>query len=139
MMIGSVVKKDLIAPCGMNCRICVGYFGYTMGGKKRKVNCIGCKPRDKSCAFLKKYCKKLTKREVEYCYECDDFPCSHLEGLDNVYRERYNMSMIENLEYIRDNGMGGFLKQQKERYTCSHCGTIWCVHTKSCYVCEESK
>ncbi len=103
--------EDLIAACGMNCRICIGYFGYTMSGKKRKIKCIGCKPRDKSCAFLKKYCKKLTKKEVDYCYECSDFPCFHLEKIDKGYRERYNMSMIENLEYIRDNGMDKFLRK----------------------------
>ena len=75
----------MIAPCGMNCRICLGYFGYTVTGKKRKMKCVGCKPRDKSCAFLKKYCKKLTKKEIEYCYECSDFPCKHLERIDKGY------------------------------------------------------
>ena len=131
--------ENLIAACGMNCRICIGYFGYTMSGKKRKMKCIGCKPRDKSCAFLKKYCKKLTKKEIEYCYECSDFPCSHLEKMDKGYRERYNMSMIENLEYIRDNGMIDFLKQQEKKYKCPECGGVICVHNRICYSCENSK
>ena len=129
--------SELIAPCGMNCRICLGYFGYLASGKKRKMRCIGCKPRDKSCAFLKKYCKKLTKNEVEYCYECSDFPCSHLEKLDKGYRERYHMSMIENLEFIRDNGMDAFLKQQEKKYTCPTCGGVMCVHTDVCYSCKK--
>lgn len=30
------MKKELIAPCGMNCALCVSYFGYTMSGKERK-------------------------------------------------------------------------------------------------------
>lgn len=131
-------SEDLIAACGMNCRICIGYFGYTMSGNKRKMRCIGCKPRDKSCAFLKKYCKKLSKNEVDYCYECSDFPCSHLEKLDKLYRERYNMSMIENLEYIRDNGMDSFLKKQKKKYQCPECGGVICVHNGICYSCENS-
>ena len=130
-------SEDLIAACGMNCRICIGYFGYTMSGKKRKMRCIGCKPRDKSCAFLKKYCKKLSKNEIDYCYECSDFPCSHLEKLDKLYRERYNMSMIENLEYIRDNGMDSFLKKQKKKYQCPECGGVICVHNGICYSCEN--
>ena len=138
------VKKDsyteeLIAPCGMNCRICIGYFGYTVSGKRRKMKCIGCRPRDKSCAFLKKYCKKLTKKEVEYCYECSDFPCFHLEKLDTMYQKRYNMSMIENLKYIRDFGMEKFLKQQEKRYKCPECGGVICVHNGICYSCENSK
>ena len=131
--------EDLIAACGMNCRICLGYFGYTVTGKKRKMKCVGCKPRDKSCAFLKKYCKKLSKKEIEYCYECSDFPCKHLEKIDKLYRERYNMSMIENLEYIRDNGLIDFLKQQEKKYKCPECGGVMCVHNGICYSCENSK
>lgn len=129
--------EDLIASCGMNCRICIGYFGYTMSDKKRKMKCIGCKPRDKSCAFLKKYCEKLTKKEVNYCYECSDFPCSHLEKIDRGYRERYNMSMIENLKHIRDYGINDFLKQQEKKYKCPECGGVICVHNGKCYSCEK--
>lgn len=130
--------EKLIAPCGMNCRICIGYFGYTMTGDKRKMRCIGCKPRDKSCAFLKKYCEKLTKKKIHYCYECTDFPCSHLEKIDTMYRERYRMSMIQNLEFIRDHGMDEFLKQQEDKYRCPECGSIMCVHNQICYSCENS-
>ena len=129
--------KELIAPCGMNCRICLGYFGYTTSGKKRKMRCVGCKPRHKSCAFLKKYCKKLSKEEIEYCFECSDFPCVHLDKIDKGYRERYNMSMIENLKYIRDKGMDDFLIQQEKKYRCSECGGVICVHNGICYSCKS--
>lgn len=130
-----VFVKELIAPCGMNCGICVGYFGYTMAGKKRKMTCIGCRERDKSCAFLKKYCEKLTKNEIDFCFECDDFPCEHLEKLDALYRKKYNMSMIENLVFIKEKGINEFLRQQRETYTCPQCGNILCVHTRTCYHC----
>ena len=132
-------SKELIAACGMNCRICLGYFGYTASGKRRKMKCIGCRPRDKSCAFLKKYCKKLTKKEIEYCYECLDFPCSHLEKLDTMYQKRYDMSMIENLKYISDHGIHDFLKQQQKKYQCPECGGVICVHNGICYSCKNSK
>jgi predicted enzyme related to lactoylglutathione lyase len=129
--------EDLIAPCGMNCRICLGYFGYQASGKKRKMKCIGCKPRDKSCAFLKKFCRKLTKKEINYCFECSDFPCVHLKKIDELYRKRYNMSMIENLEHIRDNGIDNFLKQQEKKYKCPECGGVICVHNGKCYSCGK--
>jgi len=129
--------EDLIAPCGMNCRICIGYFGYSMSGDKRKMRCIGCKPRDKSCAFLKKFCKKLSKKEINYCFECLDFPCKHLEKIDKGYRQRYNMSMIENLEYIREKGIDKFLKKQEKKYQCLKCGGVICVHNGKCYSCGK--
>lgn len=137
--INKIFSEVLVAPCGMNCRICIGFFGYTMSGKKRKMRCIGCKPRDKNCAFLKKYCKILRKKEIDYCYGCSDFPCVNLEKIDKMYRERYNMSMIENLEFIRDKGMKEFLKQQKEKYICPECGGVICVHNGLCYSCKIKK
>ena len=130
-------SEDLIAPCGMNCRIRIGYFGYTMSGNKRKMVCIGCKLTDKSCAHLKKYCENKTINEVDYCYECGDFPCEQLQKLDSKYRERYNMSMIENLENIRDYGMDKFLIQQEKKYQCQECGGVICVHNGKCYSCGK--
>jgi len=129
-------SEELIAPCGMNCRICISFFGHTMSGKKRKMKCIGCNPSGKSCAHIKKYCKKLTKKEIEYCYECIDFPCKLLQKLDKGYCDRFNMSMIENLENIRDNGIDNFLKKQEIKYQCPECGGVICVHNRKCYSCD---
>ncbi len=130
-------SEELIAPCGMNCRICIGYFGYTMSGKKRKMQCIGCRRSGKSCDHLKKYCNKLRNKEIEYCYECKGFPCSRLQKLDKAYRNRFNMSMVANLEYIRDNGIKKFLQAQEERYTRHNCQGVICVHNGNCYPCNN--
>lgn len=129
------MKEESIAVCGMNCRICLAYFGYTMSGKKRKDPCPGCRISDKSCAFIKKQCSKTLKEEVNYCFECEDFPCEILEKLDKRYRERYKMSMIDNLNFIKGNGMEKFLKIQEEKYRCTKCGAVICVHNGKCYVC----
>ena len=133
------MQEELIAPCGMNCRICISYFGFTISGNKRKTKCIGCKPRDKSCAFVKYSCKKLSKKEIEYCFECKDFPCKKLQKLDNSYREKYNMSMIDNLNFINEKGMKKFLQTQEEKYKCPKCQEIICVHNNKCYTCNNSK
>ena len=138
------MKSELIAPCGMNCAICVAYFGYTMSGTMRKHSCQGCQSKEtsgtslsrKNCAFLKKHCELLRKNLVRFCYECDEFPCEHLKKLDNRYRRTYNMSMIENLESIEGVGMKRFLQDQAEKYTCHQCGGSICVHTNICYRCS---
>jgi hypothetical protein len=133
------MRKELVAPCGNNCHICVAHFGYTMKGEKRKMDCEGCRPRDKSCAFLKKHCEKLTKKKVEYCYECDEFPCDHLQKLDKDYQEKYGISVVENLICIKEWGVDAFLKQQEKRYSCPVCGHYICVHTRICYSCQETQ
>ena len=131
------MKSDLIAPCGMNCAVCVAYFGYNMNGSKRKIACPGCRPRNKGCAFLKKHCGLLANNEIDFCYECKAYPCQRLLKLDERYRKRYNMSMVKNLNSIRDHGMKEFLNMQSEKYRCSKCGGTICVHTNRCYSCSS--
>lgn len=130
-------KKDMIAPCGMNCGICVAYFGHTMSGKRRGGKCIGCRARDKNCAFVKKGCELLTKKKVKFCFECSRFPCDRLKVLDKRYRKKYDMSMIENLRFIKKHGMKKFLASQRKKYRCPGCGGVVCVHDNKCYTCKK--
>ena len=132
-------ESELIAPCGMNCGICISLFGYTMNGRKRKHPCNGCRSRDKKCAFLKKQCDSLAAGQVEYCFECTDFPCERLKALDKRYRTKYGMSMIENLKFIQTKGIKHFLKNEEERWKCSTCGGVICVHNRTCYACNLSQ
>ena len=126
---------SLIAPCGMNCGICLSYFGYAVNGRKRKNPCVGCRLKEYQCAFIKKQCDKLINNKIEYCFECVDFPCARLKVLDRLYRTKYGMSMIENLEYIQKNGIDNFIKKEREKWKCPKCGGIICVHNKKCCTC----
>lgn len=71
------------------------------------------------------------EREGAFCSSCAGFPCDRLKHLDNRYRTRYGMSEIENLEYIRENGMEKFLEKEHERWV-SDKGVL-CVHDKKYY------
>jgi len=136
--VGESMNEELIAPCGMNCEICSGYLAYRHDVKSKGVRipyCIGCRPRDKKCAFLKKRCELLMSNKVRYCYECSNFPCEGLKRLDNRYRAYFKMSMIENLEYIRDNGINKFLKREQEKWRCPECGGVICCHNGICFNC----
>ena len=130
---------ELIAPCGMNCGICVAFFGYTLRGEKRKHSCNTCRVRESRCAFIKKDCDKLATKQIEYCFECTDFPCANLRKIDKRYRNKYKMSMIENLSFIQANGVERFLKNEQERWKCPNCGGIVCVHNKTCYGCKQTQ
>ncbi|MHA1850717.1 MAG: DUF3795 domain-containing protein [Candidatus Thorarchaeota archaeon] len=130
------MKSELIAPCGNNCATCVGYFGYTMSGAKRKHTCPGCSEANKNCAFLKQHCELLAKNKVEFCHECSDYPCSHLLKLQDTYTKKYDVNIIENLDFIRDNGMEKFLRAQEKKFKCPTCSGTICVHTNRCYSCS---
>ena len=133
-------NEQLIAPCGMNCGICSAYLAYAHDLRSKGIKatyCTGCIDRDKKCAFVKKRCDLLMNNEVRFCYECDGFPCDRLQKLDRGYRTKYGMSMIGNLESIRDNGIDAFLAQQSEKYKCPTCGGVICVHNGKCYNCQR--
>ena len=133
------MDQSLVAPCGILCSLCVGYQGYTMKGEKRKHTCTGCRDYDKTCAFLKKDCELLREKSVDYCFQCDVFPCDNLSRMDKSYREKYDMSLIENLVEIREKGTDSFIIMQQKKYKCPICGEIICLHTNRCYNCGYKK
>ena len=120
------MDSSMIAPCGMNCGICLGHL-------REKNQCQGCRtPRDvmmktcRECSIVR--CEKRIGKEADYCYLCDSFPCARLKALDKRYRTKYGMSMMENLEYIREHGIDTFVEKEKRRWRCDTCGGYICVH-----------
>ncbi len=127
-------NKKLIAPCGMNCGICLGYL-------RDKNKCYGCrgdnehKPKHRTKCIIKN-CELLAKTDSKFCYDCEKYPCARLKQLDKRYRTNYNMSMIENLEYIREYGLENFVCKENERWACNNCGGTICVHRGFCLYCK---
>jgi hypothetical protein len=133
----SLNTYSLIAPCGMNCGICMAYV-------RDRNKCPGCRGTDANKPVTRVRCKIkncgiFQKDGAKLCFECGNFPCDNLKHLDKRYRTKYNMSMIENLEYIRDYGIRKFLKNEDVRWTCSRCGGSICVHKGTCIDCGKKK
>jgi hypothetical protein len=134
-MIQEQKYKGLIAACGMNCGLCIGYL-------REKKPCGGCFKKDdlnkpnvcRSCAIVN--CELLSKTESGFCYDCDKFPCSRLKQLDKRYRTKYSMSMLDNLNFIKANGMEKFLENEQKRWTCDVCGSGISVHRDFCLNCK---
>ncbi|MFC1536172.1 DUF3795 domain-containing protein [Candidatus Neomarinimicrobiota bacterium] len=128
-------RFELIAPCGMNCGICLGHLRY-------KNQCPGCRKKD---AYESSYgrkciirsCQILKENNWKFCSDkCDKYPCIRLRNLNKRYRTKYNMSMIENLENIKGNGIRKFVKSEKARWACPECGGTVCVHRGHCLICS---
>ena len=49
------------------------------------------------------------------------------------------MSMIENLEYIRDKGIDKFLEKEREKWQCPDCDGVICCHNGLCLKCNLDK
>jgi len=136
---GRGMDQELIAPCGMNCALCANHLAKALDLRAQGLRmpyCAGCRARGKMCAFLKKKCDRLRKAEIASCHECPDLPCPALRTIDARYRERYRMSMIENLQVIRDKGMAALLKSQAKTWRCPECGGIVSCHNGLCFRCD---
>jgi len=128
------MNTSLIAPCGMNCGICLGHL-------RDKNVCQGCwgdiAQKLHHCANCSiKNCELLANTDSKFCYECPKFPCTRLKQLDKRYRTKYHMSMIQNLETIRGEGLNKFLQQEHKRWLCPVCGGVICVHSDYCLNCK---
>jgi len=137
--ISPTLDPALIAPCGMNCALCAGYLPdrNDLRGKGVKIiSFAGCRSRNKKYGFLKKKCGILSKGELTFCHECNSFPCERLKTIDKRYRARYRMSMIENLEFIRENGLDRFIEDQKKKWKCQRCGELISCHNGLCFKCD---
>lgn len=136
------MNEDLIAPCGMNCGVCVSYLAMTIDLNKkgfRRTYCAGCMPRGKHCVFMRKHCNLVGKGLVRFCYECQDFPCRRLKILDKRYRTKYHLNMIENLNFIKEHGIGRFLEKEAAKWRCPDCGGVICCHNGLCLNCSLDK
>jgi len=132
--------EELIAPCGMNCNICSGYLALKYKLKNTGIHipyCKGCRPRDKQCAFLKKRCKRLQNKTVQFCYECPKYPCENLNHIDSRYRTFFQMSFLENLRDIKEYGMEKFLRKEEKKWGCPTCGGVLCCHNGLCFWCDR--
>ena len=76
---------------------------------------------------------------ARYCFSCDSFPCARLNHLDERYRAKYGMSMIENLVNIKKVGIRQFIKSEKEKWACPECGEMICVHEPQCLFCKHKR
>ena len=135
-----MVKNNIAAPCGMYCGTCRDYLLLKKDlfeEKGRKSGCTGCRIRNKKCAFIRRDCPAFRKNDIEFCFECDKFPCLNLTNLDNRYKDRYHVSFIENLQRNKEIGVEKWLLEQKELYTCPNCRGDICVHDAECYDCGK--
>jgi len=88
------------AACGLNCGLCPRY--YTAGTSR----CPGCSGEGFSnvhppCGIL----SCCQRKELEYCFECDEFPCKKYEGIDKTDSFITHKNQITDLEKAKRIGI----------------------------------
>jgi hypothetical protein len=103
--------KRLTSPCGLPCFHCVAYLARTnpeirkrvsesLGIAEEKASCEGCKPQEGRIKLLKpdRQCKIfqcVTHKGIEFCNECDDFPCERFQPYADKAHFPHNTKMYQ--------------------------------------------
>ena len=121
-------KKDLTAPCGLDCFNCELYednitekmtelIHHTkMGIPKEEIACKGCRQQDgKHWHLLSAGCATLDcvkAKGVELCSDCIDFPCAFLAPTaDQAAKYPHNMKVF-NLCRIKKAGLERWIEEE---------------------------
>ncbi len=114
--------------CGNFCASCENcletgeYFPLGIDGKKQRRTCYGCKSdhwdaRRSPCKL--KECAR--KRGIEFCVDCDEFPCKDFIHFENA-RFPHLPSAIGSLGIIKAFGLEVWLDGQNRIWKCPECG-----------------
>ena len=118
---------DLTAPCGICCGVCefnmakdepklLQYFALK-GIDTSHLPCDGCRQIKCDCISINGICKTFTcvkEHDIDFCYECNDFPCEKLQpSFDRADVLPHNMKVF-NICVIRNQGLNEFVEKVNE-------------------------
>ena len=82
MKMPETIEPGMFAPCGMNCKVCYKHCshnkpcgGCLSSGLGKPGHCRSCKIKD--C---------MREKGCAYCYECGDYPCKRIKGLEKAIK-----------------------------------------------------
>jgi hypothetical protein len=139
--------KNLSAICGLFCPSCTFYIASMedpdrlktlserFGRTVEEMECHGCRS-DKLGIFCKIYCKMrkcATDKGIDFCSQCNEYPCSELKSFQSQMPHRNEL--WESLDNIKNNGFEKWYSQMVEHYSCAECNTINSAYDLSCRKC----
>ena len=141
------MNKDLLSPCGLYCGACGILIAdrtndHVLKGKLAKaygvavddIRCNGCLSEK---VFV--YCrvcpiKKCSSgKGYEGCYQCDAFPCEHV---DHFPVEEGKRIIMRSIPEWRSLGTEKWLENEETRYKCLSCHSPLFRGARKCRICE---
>ena len=100
----------LLCACGLNCGLCPRY--HTNGASK----CPGCGGGDfiakrPSCGVLS-CCRR---RMIEYCYECEEYPCKKYDNADARCSFITHRNMFKDFEKVKNHGLAAYQSELNQK------------------------
>lgn len=149
------IKKELIAPCGLYCGVCAIHIADRDNNLKFKerlvdvykpfsktiedIKCNGCLSENKEDIFG--YCQLcpirdcIKNKEIEGCYQCDDFPCKFIKNFPIPVGKKVILRAIPRWREI---GTEKWVEEEEKRYHCPECNNPLFRGAKRCNECGVS-
>ena len=96
-------KNQLFSLCGLNCGLCPMFLGK---------HCGGCGNGNQSCKIAK--CS-LEHGKIEYCYECENYPCEKYQHIDKYDSFITHKHQKRDLERAQNLGIEQYNLEQQEK------------------------
>jgi hypothetical protein len=139
-------KEALLGICVVYRGACETYRAYndkdqslvrweiSMGMLAGEIYCKGC-----GSNLVNRWCSEcqfricVAKRGIEFCFECEDFPCKRLVDFG---RTRPHRTLgLKNLQQLKGMSVKEWLRVQEKRWTCNQCGKRLHWYAEKCPEC----
>lgn len=125
-------KNPAAAICGLYCGTCPAFGADCDGCLSDRVapGCDVCLNGFRECAAAHKAAR---------CYECAEFPCQRLKAFSKRHYVNgigHHVHVIEDLQTMKDIGVGAWTDRQREEHTCKNCGKSILWYERGCPDCR---
>ena len=143
--------KDLVAACGLYCGSCGIYlatqendtekllqYAIVLNQSYGETLCDGCKS-DRKSEFCYRKCLFVTctqNRGIEFCGTCEEYPCKDLTEFQSKMPHRIDILEFQN--WLKEIGLGKWLIEMKENYSCPKCNTVNSAYDIACRKCGHT-
>ena len=146
--------EKMVGICGLYCGTCPNYLASRKNDLEQlkkiseatgipieEVRCDGCLSDNVFAPCVKcmhgfRECAK--EKEVDWCFECPDFPCQRLEDFKDVHivnNISHHEHVIDELNNMKENGIEQWVKKQDKEGRCPQCGEVQYWSARECSYC----
>jgi hypothetical protein len=126
-------ERALISPCGLNCGACPLYIARTDEALRKRIaegqgvpleevyTCPGCRPAKGRLPGVgtgpvcDTFACAVDDKKVEFCYECDDFPCLKLAPCADRAQEIPHNTKVYQLVLLQKEGIDTWIQKYPDR------------------------
>ncbi len=131
-------NAEAVSYCGIFCGACPSV---------QRGSCNGCRSGDKSQRRKSKWSCNIrncciNEKNVQYCGECPEYPCSTIKKLINSHENepkfQYRHEIPNNMKELNEKGIDSWAAEQEKLWKCPNCDNDVIWYNYECVSCRTS-